>query len=113
MFYAEIGKYFLGVTIKDPEKTTAYIESPEFVLKENRKFTISFKRGTFGSIIYVCRNKKESDLNSLNCKKLAGPEITLNDFKGASVGLVDISPEDHKVCVPEMKLWFHNLVQKC
>uniref|UniRef100_A0A5S6Q572 MAM domain-containing protein n=1 Tax=Trichuris muris TaxID=70415 RepID=A0A5S6Q572_TRIMR len=93
------GTYFLATLIHKAHQPTAYIESEQFSLEQSRVLRMHVKRSTWGSELYVCRNRFDGNLQQSNCHLVAGPSLSLDDpTHGADIHET-LSPSDSKVYI--------------
>ncbi|CDW56692.1 General vesicular transport factor p115 [Trichuris trichiura] len=93
------GTYFLAALIHKAHQPTAFIESEQFSLSQSRVLRMHVKRSTWGSELYVCRNRFDGNLQQSNCHLVAGPSLTLDDPTTGADIMETLSPQDTKVLV--------------
>uniref|UniRef100_A0A914WFV5 MAM domain-containing protein n=1 Tax=Plectus sambesii TaxID=2011161 RepID=A0A914WFV5_9BILA len=88
---------FAWVTL-DKNSTMAVLESEDFIVHGPALLRFGYRRGTFGSQLFACRNT--FDPESLNsCDLLAGPKLAIDEFRGTAQAQFELSPEDSKLFI--------------
>lgn len=74
----------------------AVLESSEFIVPEPMILRFSYRRGTFGSQLFGCRNTFDPE-SLTSCDLLAGPKLAIDEFRGTAKAQFELTPEDTKL----------------
>jgi hypothetical protein len=117
--HAEAPFPMLGVTLpvvfdsnqQDTGPGIAILQSQELQFETARLVSFSYQRGTFGSQIYVCKDRvpnlvrRDIPFGDSKCTRLAGPSLAAEEWLfGASASFI-IEPTDQRVFIVGIAPW--------
>jgi len=76
----------------------AILESSTFDLTDPVQLQFAYRRATFGSLLYACRNSL-FELDLVKCQLLAGPKLTIDELRGSAEATLSIDTDVHKIFI--------------